>query len=240
MSVSTPPLIRFKGGYELQVKLPDELEYTTASFCYNLQEGDLTVPCADGSVWRYENKKWTRWNKSIEDFVKLTRINDIEGLGKFIDEGGDINIQDENGFTPLMVAIREEKEEIVELLIKAGADLKNENRMGETALIMSIKSGRIDFAEMLFKGGADLGLYYAINLAKRPWIGKTRLIELLIKCKKIELARDLENYLTKEARRKLIDSVDSIEVLMVSYVYLPLLVFLIYLFSRILEYYHLI
>jgi len=74
-----------KGGEELKVKLPDELEYTTASFCYNLQEGDLTTPCADGSVWRYENKKW--WNKLIEDPVELATINDIKGLRKFISEG---------------------------------------------------------------------------------------------------------------------------------------------------------
>ena len=49
--------------------------------------------------------------------------------------GADINIQDKNGWTALMVAIYRGKKEIVELLIKRKADLEIQNQMDETALI---------------------------------------------------------------------------------------------------------
>jgi len=228
-----------KGGEELKVKLPDELEYTTASFCYNLQEGDLTTPCADGSVWRYENNKWARWNKLIEDPVELARINDIKGLRKFISEGGDINIQDKNGWTALMVAIYGGKKEIVELLIKRKADLEIQNQMDETALIASIMLGRIDFAEMLLKGGASMTPYCAEQLVRRSLLGKTKLIQLLIKCKENESARDIVIYFTekakREARQEARDEFDTAIPLIVG-----LLISLFFLIIGILKYYHLL
>jgi len=53
-------LIEDKFELKAKVKFFYGLGYATVHFAKSPQEGDLTVPCADGSIWRYENKKWTQ------------------------------------------------------------------------------------------------------------------------------------------------------------------------------------
>lgn len=58
---------------------------------------------------------------------------DTETVKKFIEYGADVN-EDSNGMTPLMVAARFNKVEIIALLISKGADVKAVNEKGFTAL----------------------------------------------------------------------------------------------------------
>ena len=60
--------------------------------------------------------------------------NDIEGIRKFIADGGDINMQDLRGGTALMFASALNSPEIVKTLIKGGAKLDIQDRRGDTAL----------------------------------------------------------------------------------------------------------
>lgn len=76
-----------EGGEDLKVKLSNESEYTTVGFSKPPQEGDSTTPCADGSIWIYENNKWTKYTACLSDTIQehtkniyrrlITRNNDI-------------------------------------------------------------------------------------------------------------------------------------------------------------------
>jgi len=68
------------------------------------------------------------------NLIELTKKNDIQGVKKFISQGGDINMQDKHGFTALFTATFYNFQAIVKILIKAGAKLDLQNNDGKTAL----------------------------------------------------------------------------------------------------------
>jgi len=68
------------------------------------------------------------------NLIELIRIKDIEGVKKFIADGGNVNIQDENGETGLMCAVYWLRVEIVKLLIQAGARQDLRGYRNKTAL----------------------------------------------------------------------------------------------------------
>ena len=68
------------------------------------------------------------------NLIKLIRIKDIKGVKKFIEEGGDLNIQDEWGQTALMTASSWNCPEIAKLLTEGGAKLDIQDKCGRTAL----------------------------------------------------------------------------------------------------------
>ncbi|KAI3733376.1 hypothetical protein L6452_12819 [Arctium lappa] len=72
----------------------------------------------------------------------VTRVNDIEALKKLVDQMGvvDLDEQDENGYSAVMVAVINGHVEAFRLLVYAGADVKLQNKYGETAISLSESS----------------------------------------------------------------------------------------------------
>jgi len=77
-----------------------------------------------------------------EDLIKSSAKNDIELAKLSIEKGADVNLQDMNGYTPLMIASNFGHIDIVTLLIEKGADFKIQANNGETALSLAEKKGR--------------------------------------------------------------------------------------------------
>jgi ankyrin repeat protein len=69
-----------------------------------------------------------------EKLIELATYNNIEGVKKFIADGGDVNFQNKWGDTALIYAIYKSNFEIAVLLIDAGADKDLKNHKGEVAL----------------------------------------------------------------------------------------------------------
>lgn len=69
----------------------------------------------------------------------------------------DINAQDEdNGGTPLMYAIHNAHDAIVESLLQLGADMEHEEQQGYTPLMVACLSDNATACEMLLKNKAAL------------------------------------------------------------------------------------
>jgi len=89
---------------------------------------------------------------------------DIKAVERHIAAGSDINLKDEYGSTPLIVAATFGVTDAVELLIDAGADLSAANGEGSTPLHVAAFFCRTDIVKALLAAGADRN---AKNLAGR-------------------------------------------------------------------------
>ncbi len=84
----------------------------------------------------------------------------ISLLNFLIKEGANVNIQSENGWTPLHFAAQENSLEIVKVLLENGALLNVKDKNGNTALHTAIynSKGQGDVITLLLEGGADKNL----------------------------------------------------------------------------------
>ncbi len=87
----------------------------------------------------------------------LHHIKDPNFLSKMTSEGGDVNVRDSTGRTPLMYA--DNDIENVKLLIAAGADVNAKDNEGRTALMFAINGsvfGQLEAVKALIAAGADV------------------------------------------------------------------------------------
>jgi cytohesin len=73
-----------------------------------------------------------------------------------IENGADVNANDDIGGTPLYRAARKGHKEIAELLIAAGTDVNAKNSVGQTPLQFAAGYGHKEIVELLIDNGADL------------------------------------------------------------------------------------
>ena len=89
----------------------------------------------------------------------LIQLNDIEGVKKFIADGGDVNMQDEYGNTALFyVSGWWASLKIAKLLIDNGADLNIQNRWGKTALMYASDNNEWEMTKLLIDNKAKLDI----------------------------------------------------------------------------------
>lgn len=98
-----------------------------------------------------------------------------------IEAGARLNVHDYEGETPLLRAIRAQRDENLKILLDAGARTDIANNTGETPLMVAAQLGRLDYVETLLAEKAyastrnpdgNTALYYAIfeghdDVAKR-------------------------------------------------------------------------
>lgn len=104
----------------------------------------------------------------------VTRANNIEALKKLIEQPGiDLDEQDQNGFSAVMVAVTGGHVDAFQLLVYAGANVKLQNKYGETAMSLSEASLNSDAFEKvmldyaLAKGNLSSGGIYSLHRAAR-------------------------------------------------------------------------
>ena len=80
-----------------------------------------------------------------------------DAVRKLLDENedADIGVRDDDGWTPLMHAVRGGHEKTVEVLIEHGANVHSENNHGGTALHLAAEYDHSEIAEALMRAGAD-------------------------------------------------------------------------------------
>ena len=77
---------------------------------------------------------------------------------KYLNLGGDVNVQVEEGWTALMAASAMGHERVVERLLLAGADPDLQNQTGATALMYAVSGEHTEVVKMLVEAGADVGI----------------------------------------------------------------------------------
>lgn len=84
------------------------------------------------------------------------RDDDLTKVRELIRQGNVSDARDENGETPLILAILEGHVEVAELLIEQGADISARNEGGFTPLHAAAYVGDVETAEQLLVSGADV------------------------------------------------------------------------------------
>jgi ankyrin repeat protein len=129
-----------------------------------------------------------------------------------INKGADINLQNKNGETALMIASENmysrKGKEILKFLIKKGAKLDLQNKEGNTALMTAYKWRRWEAVKLLIDGGATIDKYQykKIKSTSEPQDIKN-LIENLIeneedKKRYEEAEKYLKNYISHHSVEK--------------------------------------
>ena len=100
-----------------------------------------------------------------------------------IEGGANLNVVDDAGFTPLLIAVFRRETEIVAELLAAG-DLMLEQRalLGRTALILASGIGLYGVVSLLLNAGADVGARDDIGRTALAWaksLGHTSVASLL-------------------------------------------------------------
>lgn len=93
-----------------------------------------------------------------EDATAITEAvaeSDVERVNELLDDGMYADVQDMDGWTPLMWAAQDGDVEIMNILIQAGADPNMVDYYEETALIRAIYSQNVEAINLLLLSGAD-------------------------------------------------------------------------------------
>ena len=106
-----------------------------------------------------EEKEYKRVNKMRKLDAKLLEASEkgnINDVTLLLEVCADIEIKNEMGNTPLILASRSDHEEIVEFLIEKGANVNAKNRCGSTPLGGASVYGNTDIVQILIDNGADV------------------------------------------------------------------------------------
>lgn len=88
--------------------------------------------------------------------------NNLNVLKCLIKAGADLNVQDANGKTALMLAVGNNQIDAVKELIKEGAKLNIKDKKGNTALSLAVINNNIDIVKELINAGSKLNIGYEL------------------------------------------------------------------------------
>ena len=92
---------------------------------------------------------------SLDSFFERIVAGDVSSVELFIAAGMDLNAQDNDGYTALMLAAEGGYVEMVRLLVEHGVDV-NAQYYGYTALMLAAEGGHVEVARFLVEHGADV------------------------------------------------------------------------------------
>lgn len=117
---------------------------------------------------------------AYDDLIKAAKLGDTEGVLSLVARGMDVNTNDTDGSTLLMLAIRNGNVPLVEALMKYRPNLARRNSVGEAALSLAAYGEEEKLVKLLLEAGADpdLGDWKAIHYA--AFKGSAANIKLLL------------------------------------------------------------
>lgn len=95
-----------------------------------------------GAVINREGKNWSALHYAV--------FNGHQDIANYlIAKGAEVNARSPNSSTPLMLAARENREELTKILLESGADTKSQNDWGDTALSTAMRYNHFRVGKMI-------------------------------------------------------------------------------------------
>ena len=96
-------------------------------------------------------------NAALRMAAENTDVRNVQAVQALLQADADVNAQDEQGSTALMMAAYQNHVGVVKALIAADADVnKQDNAIGNTALMFAVIQGHVDSVKALIAAGADV------------------------------------------------------------------------------------
>ena len=130
--------------------------------CHNLSRVDYVRNMTPADI-AYEYSKWDVVRKLVARGGKMNPFHsvqfvDAQFLQKMLDEGLDVNIENEDGYSMLQYAAIANRCENIECLVQAGANVNHKNDYGCTALHLAARNGHIEAVKLLLDLRANRNL----------------------------------------------------------------------------------
>lgn len=108
---------------------------------------------------------------NIASLLRHAIVNnaDFEIIEELVKKVGDVNMVDQNGITPLMLASMGSNEKVVKLLLDNGAEINDTQEQGWTALMLASQEGHVGVVGVLLNFNPDLE-------NREPEYGRTALL----------------------------------------------------------------
>ena len=91
-----------------------------------------------------------------DQLFRAIENNNRSTVAKYLEQGISPNTLNRHGYTPLMMAIRNESLPMAELFLQAGADTKIRNKYDETAIMLASYHGQTEIVKQLYVHGAAI------------------------------------------------------------------------------------
>ena len=95
--------------------------------------------------------------------------DDVPRLLLLAELGADLNLREDRGYTPLAVAVIDDKPESIQFLLEAGVDPNVPDNGGATPLHHAAAEGRAEVVRMLLEAGANAAAQDADGKTARDW-----------------------------------------------------------------------
>ncbi|CAA6802955.1 MAG: Unknown protein [uncultured Sulfurovum sp.] len=95
-------------------------------------------------------------NTTFETLETIIYQNNLDALKKEIANGMDVNLQNKYGWTPLHMAIRRDRRDMVSYLLDQGADIDKVDGVGWTPLMEAVMDDMPELCKLLIDKGADV------------------------------------------------------------------------------------
>ncbi len=90
-----------------------------------------------------------------QELLETVSKGELSKAKDFISKGADVNIKNKDGKTPLHIAVENNYEDIVKLLLQKNADVNAKDNNGNTPLHIAVEKGNYFVIKELLKAGAD-------------------------------------------------------------------------------------
>ncbi len=120
-----------------------------------------SMPSFEGIVHSSPNQDDAARRKLEDSLPELTRAvkaNSMERVNELLAKGENVNVRDENGYTPLHEAARAGLTDMARLLIAKGARVRDDGPGGLTPLHLAAEHGVTDTVRLLLENGADVNV----------------------------------------------------------------------------------
>ncbi|MFL6719631.1 MAG: ankyrin repeat domain-containing protein [Burkholderiaceae bacterium] len=119
---------------------------------------------------------------AYDDFFKAVKLDNVNLVRSLLQRGFDPNtVEEERGETGLMIALREDANKVLELLLSMkNVDLNARARNGDSALMIAAYKGRFDAVKSLLDKGAEPNQTGWAALHYAAAVGNNQIVQLLL------------------------------------------------------------
>jgi ankyrin repeat protein len=102
-------------------------------------------------------------NSSQEEIIKLVTKNDLEGVKKALENNANVNSEDTNKRSILLIATNNGNIEMAKLLVEYGADVNLQSDNMDSPFLYAGASGQVELVKLFLDHGARFDLFNRYN-----------------------------------------------------------------------------